>query len=118
MNEGHIVNDEDARLFDAGQVFARPFWAHFAVAASVEGPRAAEGAVPRTAAREFNRGARIERTDEVALAAGDQVSRREHIVEASDQLWRRPVAVGRDDAGQAFQRSCAPFHGFEKAGDN
>ena len=48
------------------------------VAAAVEGPGAAERAVPRAAARELDRGAGVEYADEILAAMAQEVARRPH----------------------------------------
>src|SRR5262249_35727724 len=72
-DEGHVVHDEDVRLADARQVVGRCIRGRLAVATAVEGPGAAEGAVPGTAACELDRRARIELAAEVCNPLRDYV---------------------------------------------
>src|SRR5439155_917700 len=58
VDEGDVVHQELVALGDARQVLGGAFGRSLPVAAPVEGPGAAERAVPRTAARELGRGAR------------------------------------------------------------
>jgi hypothetical protein len=99
VDEGDIVDDEDARLADAGELRHRALRAHHAIAAAIEGPGAAEGAVPGAAAGELDRGAGVENADEVLAAMAQQVARRREVVEAVDKARRRSLAPGRDRAG-------------------
>jgi predicted Fe-Mo cluster-binding NifX family protein len=48
-DERHVVHQEDARLADLGEVVGGRFGRHLPVLATVEGPRAAERAIPGTA---------------------------------------------------------------------
>src|SRR5439155_14460978 len=57
LDEGDVVDQEDVGLGDAGEVLGGGLGGDLAVAAAVEGPGAAEGAVPGAAARELDRGA-------------------------------------------------------------
>src|SRR4029077_10486226 len=75
VDEGHVVDGEHVGLADAGQVLARRLRGALAIAAPVEGPRAAERAVPRAAAGELHRGAGVEDADEVLVALAAQVAR-------------------------------------------
>src|SRR5262249_52966257 len=107
MDERHVIDDEYTRLANAREGFGRALGADFAVVAPVKSPSAAERAVPRTAAREFDRGAWVERSDEVAFPPGYEISRGEHVVEAFDQEGRRPFALESDNAGKRFQGRAA-----------
>src|SRR5207249_8136369 len=69
VDEGHVVHDEDVGLGDAREVLGGGLRRGSAVRAAVEGPRAAERAVPGAAARQLGGGARIEDADEVLVAA-------------------------------------------------
>src|SRR6185436_19797047 len=75
LDEGHVVHDEDVRLADTREILPRRFRGALAVAAPVEGPRAAERAVPRAAAGELDGGAGVEHADEVLVAAPAEVAR-------------------------------------------
>src|SRR4029077_9451269 len=98
LHEGDIIDDEDARLADPLQILDDPLRAQQAIAAPVKCPGAAERAVPRTAARELDRGARIEHADEIFAPVAQQVARWQQIIERTDKPGRRPFAVHRDRA--------------------
>src|SRR5262249_55468947 len=68
LDEGDVVDDEDARLADRPQVLDDTLRTDHAIAAAVKSPSAAEGAVPRAAARELDRGTRIERAEKIFAA--------------------------------------------------
>ena len=55
VDERHVVDDEHARLANVCQILAHHLWTDLAVAAAIEGPGAAKGAVPGAAARELDR---------------------------------------------------------------
>ena len=76
LDEGDVVDDEDARLPDRRQLLDHALGADQPVAAAVERPGAAERAIPRTAARELDRGGRIEDADEILAPMTQQVARR------------------------------------------
>ena len=69
------------------------------IAAAVKGPGAAEGAVPRAAPRELDRGARIERAEKILPAMAQQVARRHQIIERLDKARRRPLSRPGDRTG-------------------
>ncbi len=85
---------EDVGLGDARQVLGGALGRGLPVAAPVEGPGAAERAVPRTAARELGRGARVEHADEVAPPVARQVAG-----------GRKPVEVFQHRGGRAGARA-------------
>src|SRR5215510_10715285 len=58
LDEGDVIDDEGARLSYRPEILDHAFRAHQPIAASVEGPGAAERAIPRTAARELDRAGR------------------------------------------------------------
>src|SRR5215467_5804382 len=116
LHEGYVVDDEHARLADRREVFYGPLRADHAIAPAVEGPRAAEGAIPRAAARELDRRARIERAEEVLAAALEQIARRDERIEALDQARGWSLAVQADDAGDAIDRAAVVRHGLEQLG--
>ena len=99
LDEGDIVDDEAAGLADRAEILDDPFRADQPVAAAVEGPGAAECAIPRAAARELDRGARVERAEKIFAAVAQQVARRQQLVERVDEARRRPLAVRGHDAG-------------------
>ena len=70
LHEGDIVDDEDARFADPAQILDRALRADQTVAAAVERPGAAERAIPWAAARELDRGARVEHADESICGGG------------------------------------------------
>src|SRR5262249_8813938 len=80
MDEGHVVYQEHVGLADARQVLGRRLRRGLPIAAAVEGPRAAERAIPGTAARELGRGARVEDADEVLVAPSAEVTRGQVLV--------------------------------------
>src|SRR4030095_13882802 len=92
LHEGHVVHDEDTGLPDRGEIFHGPLRADHPVASTVERPRAAERAVPRTSARELDRRARSERAEEVAAAVPQEISGRHERVETLDQARGRSFA--------------------------
>src|SRR5215468_12243919 len=81
LYEGDVVDDEDTGLADRPHVLDDALRAHHAIAATVEGPGAAEGAVPRTASREFDGGAGIEGTEKIFAAMAQKIACRHQIVE-------------------------------------
>src|SRR5215469_13050661 len=88
------------------------------IAAAVKGPGAAERAVPRAAAREFDRGARVERAKKIFPPVAQQVAGRHQIVERMDKARRRALGHGgngtrdrghirpRLDCGKHERHSC------------
>src|SRR5690606_21559348 len=94
------------------------FRSELPVASTVEGPRAAEGAVPRTAARELDRCARIEVADEVLLPSPHQIASRREIVERWEEAWRWPRALDRDHPRDLLETGLASAarHGLEEHG--
>src|SRR5262249_5303545 len=97
-DERHVVDDEDVRLADGGEVLDRRLRREDAVAPPVERPRAAERAVPGAPARELDRGARIELADEVLPAAAREMPGRLESREVGDEERGRPGTVARHDA--------------------
>src|SRR5439155_13524151 len=81
LHEGHVVDHEDPRLSDRAKVFDDPLRADQPVAAAVKGPGAAKGAVPRAAARKLDRGAWVERAEEIFSAVAQQVAGGHQVVE-------------------------------------
>src|SRR5438309_1635541 len=84
----HDLRDLHAPLADH-----RPLRTDHAVASAVEGPRAAEGAVPRATARELDRRTGIERAEKVPAPMAEQVARRHEHVQALDQPRGRSFAI-------------------------
>src|SRR3984893_16649383 len=92
LHEGDVVDDEDTRFADRPKILDDTLRADHPVAATVKGPGAAEGAVPRAAPRELDRGARIERAEKIFPAMAQKVTRRHHVIERMDKARRRPLA--------------------------
>src|ERR1700744_4745752 len=99
MHEGDIVDDEHARLAQAGEFIGDDLGRGDAVAAAIKRPGAAERAIPRTAAGELDRSTRVERANEVAPPSCEQVARRADRIQAFDEMWRRSFAGCADCAG-------------------
>ena len=99
LHKGDVVDDKDAGLADRAEILDDALRADQPVAAAVKGPGAAEGAVPRAAARELDRGAGIERAEKIFAAMAQQVARRHQIVERMDKAGRRAFAGRGDRAG-------------------
>src|SRR5260221_3549495 len=76
VDERDIVDNEDARLADRAQILDDPLGADQPIAASVEGPGAAERAVPGAAARELDRGAGVEHREAILAADRRRTARR------------------------------------------
>src|SRR4029078_13058237 len=95
LNEGDVIDDEDSRLTHAAQVINDGFGAARKIAAGVERPGAAEGAVPWTAPRKFDRRARIEHTNEVFATVAEQIPGGPMVIEVIEHSNRCPLARGR-----------------------
>ena len=93
LNERHVVHDKNAGLANLRQFLDRALRCFYAVIASVERPRAAKNAVPRTAAAELMEAAGFELADEILSAMFERGR-----AQATDRraTARTPVA-GRDD---------------------
>src|SRR5262249_48871943 len=98
LDEGDVVYDEEAGFLDPRHLFDSPLRADEPVTSSVEGPGAAERAVPRTAAREFDRRARVEHADEILAAMAQKVGSGMEVIQTLDETGRRTFAVRRDHA--------------------
>jgi hypothetical protein len=107
LDEGHVVHDEDVGLPDAGEVLARRLRRALAVAAPVEGPRAAERAVPRAAAGELDRRARVEHPDEVLVAPAPEIAGGQVTIQIVEQGRARAGAGEGHHAGQGVERRIA-----------
>ena len=103
LDERDVVHEEDVGLADARQVLGRRLRRRLAVAPAVEGPGAAEGAVPGTAARELGGGAGIEDADEVLVAPAHEVARGRVAVEVVEERRARPRPVARHHARQRLE---------------
>src|SRR4029077_2602216 len=94
LQKGDIVDDEDPGLTDRSQILDRSLWADQPIASAVKGPGAAEGAIPRTAARKLDGGAGIERAEEIFAAMAQQIARRHQIIQRVDEGGRRGLSLG------------------------
>ena len=74
LDERDVVDDEDARLADRGQLVRGGLGRLDPVAAAVERPGAAERAIPGAAPAELDRGAWVEHADEVLPAMAQEVA--------------------------------------------
>src|ERR1700736_5930611 len=59
------------------------------IASAVKGPGAAEGAIPRTAARKLDGGAGIQRPEKIFPTMAQQIARRHQIIQRVDKNGRR-----------------------------
>src|SRR5271169_2633722 len=105
LHKGYVVDDEHSRFADRSEILDDPIRADQPIAAAVEGPCAAESAVPRTASRELDRGTRIERAEKIFAAMAKQVARRQQIIERLDKAGRRPLSRRGD---RTWNRSDIP----------
>src|SRR5262249_22569372 len=103
MDERDVVDEEHVRLGDPGEGFDGGLRRRLAVAPAVEGPRAAERAVPGAPPRELGGGAGIQHADEVLVAAAAEVPRGREAIEVVQQGRARPGAVPGHDTGQALE---------------
>ena len=87
------------------------------IAAAIEGPGTAERAVPRTAAREFDRGARIKLADEIFAAVAHQVARRPEMSRSATKPGGGPSPAVGDGAGDFGDGATVVGDGFEKCDD-
>src|SRR5262249_8687186 len=87
------------------------------IAAAIEGPGAAERAVPRATAREFDRGAGVEHADEIFAAVAQEVACGADLFEALDEATPGALPVRGDGTGHL--RDCARVagDGFEQLDD-
>src|SRR5215510_6541793 len=104
LNEGHIVNDKDAWLFDPFQFLHNLLRADRAVPPAIECPGAAERTIPRTTPRELDGRAGVENPEEVLAPVAQQVAGGSQMIEGRDELRRRTVSVAADDAGHPGDR--------------
>lgn len=104
-DEGDIIDQEDVRFPDRGDLGRGDLWRRLAVGAAIEGPGRAERAVPRATAGELDSGARIERADEVLVAAAGEVAGGRTVVDAVQHAGRGPGAVGGDYPREPVQVS-------------
>src|SRR5262249_16063666 len=117
LNECDIINDENARLCDRSQVLDDAFRVEQPVAAAIEGPGAAERAVPRATARELDSRARVERADEIFAAVAQAVACRPDLFKMLDEARPRTLPV-RSDGPRHFGDCATVAHdGFEQLDD-
>src|SRR6185369_11265553 len=117
LDEGDVIQDEQARLPDLLDLLHGPLGRLRAVAATVEGPRATEGAIPRAAAAELDRRTRVELADIVLAPVAQQVARGQQIVEVLHEDGWRSLSVERDRAGHLFERAPAVTRRLEQQDD-
>jgi hypothetical protein len=104
LNEGDVIDNEDAGLPDAAQVINDGLRTADAIRAAIKGPGAAERAVPWAASSKFDGCARIEDTDEVRAPVTEQIPRRAMVVEVLKHSNRRSFASRRHGAWHESQR--------------
>src|SRR5262245_9528781 len=103
IDESHIVNDEHIGLTGLLQVYHRPFRIDLTIATSIKSPGAAEGTIPRAPTGKLDRGARIERADEILATPRQQIASGSNIVQILNQFRGRSFSGSGDDAGQGVQ---------------
>ncbi len=113
VNERHIIDNENAGFADRPQILDDPLGADQPIAATVKGPGAAERTIPRAAAREFDRRARVEGADEIFAAVSQQIARRGQLIKRMNKDGRRPFALGGDNPRHRQQVAPAR-HRFEQ----
>src|SRR5262249_49010155 len=101
LDEGNVVDDEHPPLLDRGELVDDTLGRGQPVAAAVKCPCTAERTIPGTAAREFDRGRRIENADEILVPMTKEVARGQELVEVVDEARRRPLA-GRGHRARHF----------------
>src|SRR6516162_2358715 len=72
LHKRHVINDEGTRFAYRPEVLDDTLRADHAIAAAIEGPRAAEGAVPRATPRELYRSAGVESAQKIFPAMAQQ----------------------------------------------
>src|SRR5262252_81604 len=75
------VDNEHVGFLDLRQVVHDGFRGALAIAPTIEGPGAAEGAVPRTAAGKFNRRTWVQHANKILVAFASEITGREVLVE-------------------------------------
>ena len=109
LDERDVVDEEHVGLADPREVLAGGLRRDLAIAPPVERPRAAERAVPRAAARELGRRARVEHADEVACRRRRARSRAGRCrSRSSSRVGLGPGAVPRDHARQRARAARSP----------
>ena len=86
LDEGHVVDHEDARFLDRAKLFHGLFRADRPITATVKRPGAAEGTIPGAASRKLDRGAGVQHTDEILVSMTQQIARRTDVVQVFDEL--------------------------------
>src|SRR5262249_9048127 len=114
-DEGDVIDDEDVRLADAGEILDARLGGERPVAPPVERPGASEGAVPGAAACELDGGAGIDLADEVAAAVAGEMARRAVRRQVGHEQRRWPGAVLGDDPRERHE-GLRPGEGGEHAG--
>src|SRR5262249_51515326 len=117
LNECDIINDENARLRDRSQVLDYAFRVEQPIAAAIEGPGAAERAVPRATAREFDRGAGVERADEIFAAVAQEGAGRADLFEVPPEAGARALPLCRDGPRHLCKCATVARDGFEQLDD-
>src|SRR5262249_62211342 len=90
MNERDVVNNENTRLADGGEILDHAFGAAQPIAAAIERPGAAERAVPWATSGKFDRGAGVEHADEIFAAGAPAIPPRPHPAHLPPQNSPRP----------------------------
>ena len=117
LDERDVINIDSARLADAGEILDHAFRAEQPIAATVESPGAAEGAIPWAPAREFDGGARIEHADEIFSALAHEIARGPDFVEVLDEARPRALALGGHGTGYFDDCAAVARDGFEQLDD-
>ncbi|CAM3089590.1 hypothetical protein STAL104432_13155 [Streptomyces albus] len=103
FDEGDVVDDEDVGLPDGRHLLGCRLGRGPPVAASVERPGRAEGAVPRAAAGELDGGAGVQLADEIAVAAAHQITGGAGGVDALQHPRRGAPALSRHHPGDGVR---------------
>jgi len=93
LDKGDVIDDEDPGLLDPREVLDGSLRAQLAVAPTIKGPGAAEGAIPGTAAGELDRSTGVEDADEVATPVAEQLTGRVQLIEAVHEDRRRAASL-------------------------
>ena len=117
LDERHIIDDEYARLGNRDEILDDPLRTDEPIAAPVEGPGAAERAIPGAAAGKFDRGARVEDTDEIFTPVADEIARRPHLVEMLHEGGWWPVVLRSDRSGDFGNSAAVALERFEQLDD-
>ena len=93
LNECYVVHDKNSRLADLCQFLDRALRCLHAVVATIERPRTAKDAVPRTAPAELDGSRRIKLADKIFPAMPNEIARRQEIIQRFHEGWRRPAMI-------------------------